>query len=86
MLSGWKTYIAAILIGVVGAAAALGWITEETRNTLLVFLSAFVAGALRSGVKSAEAKAKEAAINSNIAANASTEAAASAQKAAKAVK
>lgn len=78
MLSGWKTYLGAIGIALVGAAAALGWITEETRNTLLVFLNAFVAGSLRAGVKKAEVKA-------DVAAQASVEAAGAANEAKKAV-
>lgn len=68
MLSGWKTYLVSIGIALVGAAAALGWITEDVRNTLLVFLSALVAGTLRAGVKKAEIKAADAAQAANAAA------------------
>jgi uncharacterized membrane protein len=68
VLSGWKTYLGAIGIGLVGLAAALGWITEDLRNTLLVFLNALVAGTLRAGVKKAETKAADAAQAANAAA------------------
>jgi len=44
MLKGYKTYIVAILAGLVAAAYTLGYIDEQTRDTLLALLGAGALG------------------------------------------
>lgn len=50
-LTGNKTYLLAVCIGVLSAAHALGWITEDTFHTLVGLLGAGGLAALRAGVK-----------------------------------
>ena len=50
LLNGKKTYICGIAAVVVVGAEALGWITPETKTTLLELLGASGIMALRAGV------------------------------------
>lgn len=50
MLQGKKTYILAILIGVMSAAKALGWINESIFQTLMGILGASGLATLRSSI------------------------------------
>ena len=51
ILSGKKTYLVAVAIGLVSVAYALGWIDKETWLTLLGLLNGAGLAALRDGVK-----------------------------------
>ena len=46
-LNGWKTYVCAALIGIVAAAHALGYVTDELKVQLDSFLYPAVFAALR---------------------------------------
>jgi hypothetical protein len=46
MLTGYKTYICAVGIGLVSAASALGYLDEATKNALLGLFGAGAIGAL----------------------------------------
>lgn len=50
MLEGKKTYIFAVLIGVVAAAEFIGYVSMGTATTLYGLLGAGGLGALRAGV------------------------------------
>jgi hypothetical protein len=49
-LAGKKTYIVAILMGVVAALEAAGVIDAETRTTILAILGALGLSTLRAGI------------------------------------
>lgn len=51
MLSGKKTYITAVLIGVTAAAHALGYITDGQANSLIGLLTGAGLAALRNSIK-----------------------------------
>lgn len=50
-LKGKKTYLIAIAAGLITTFKALGWIGEETYQTLMGFAGAGAAITLRSGMK-----------------------------------
>jgi hypothetical protein len=50
MLKGYRTYIIALILGLVNAAVYLGWITVDQLEQINVILVALGLGALRAGV------------------------------------
>lgn len=51
MLDGYKTYIAAIAMGLGTVAVALGWISQQQYEIVMGLLASFGLIALRAGVK-----------------------------------
>ena len=49
-LTGYKTYIVAVLMGALSTAHMLGWIDDATYQAVLGLLGALGLGALRAGV------------------------------------
>ena len=51
LLSGKKTYLATIALGLVGLAASLGWISREVAEPLCIILAGIAGLAVRAAIQ-----------------------------------
>ncbi len=58
-LKGWKTNIGMVLMGLIGVAASLGWLTAEQAGIALSAVGMATGIAMRQGIKASAPKIEQ---------------------------